>query len=504
MNSSEIRRKKRKDALLALVRHPAMLVVSLVLGALTGGLFPRAAPQLAAASTAYLALLNMAAVPLIVVGVFLGLRRIVSLPQAGMRLVALVGGGAIAMAACALLAAGLAKTVGSGAHMPEQQVAILGAMALKEVPYTVVSLRETEEVVAPPAKPWRVPNNFFFALVSGSLPAILLCAVFFAVAFAAQPQKQAAWLQGQFEPIYRTLELLIDRLSDFLPVVAFALAATVASTASAEGLLLMQSFLLPFFVTVSLIAAVSTVGMATYLGRSSWDVLRALERPLVVALFSSGPAAAIPSFIDSMCNRLGFRRDLVEFTAPLAPAFLRAGEAAFFAVLAVFVANVYGKELGTLDLVLIAGVSMGAAFVSVNVTGVRSITAGGIVLGYLGLPMEALLPAFILLEVICEGLRNVVSMLLSGALIALVSRGLPKEKPATAAGPALALAAASQFRFELTRGRAAAAAVLVACALAAAYFAGLGLGLRKAQALPSAVPEVPALLQPSGARSVKP
>jgi Na+/H+-dicarboxylate symporter len=480
--------------LLALLRNPFTLAGSLLLGAVVGKVAPSVVPSLATASTAYLSLLNMGAVPMIVVAVFLGLRRILSLPGAGARLAALVLGGALAMAACALVAATLAQMVGAGGHMSSREVTMLGAMSLTADSVTSVTLKPEAEVAEPAVgSTWRVPDNFFFALAFGSLPAILLCAVFFAVAFAAQPAAQARWLQAQLEPIYRTLELLIDRLNDFLPVVAFALAATVASAASSEGLLLMRSFLFPYFATVLLVVWVSAAVMALHLGRPQMMVLQALRKPIVVSLFASGPAAAIPGFIQAMCNQLGFRRDLVEFAAPLAPAFLRAGEAVFYAVLAVFVANVYGRTLGPMDVLLICGAATAAALVSVNAAGVRSLAAGALVLAYLDLPMEALLPAFMLLEVICEGPRNVLSIMISGALLALVSKGLPSEAPAAVASPT---AGAQSLRFALTRGRAAVAAALVALAMAAAYLAGLGLGMR--HVAPSD------LSPPATARSLKP
>jgi aerobic C4-dicarboxylate transport protein len=167
------------------------------------------------------------------------------------------------------------------------------------------------------------------------------------------------------------------------------------------------------------------------------------------------------------------------------------------------VANVYGRELDPLDLFMIAGVSTAAGFISVNVSGVRSLTAGGFVLGYLGLPIEAVLPAFIVLEVICEGLRNVLSILLSGALLALVSYGLPSQaaKPEAAA----AAAPAEQLRFVVTRGRAAVVALLVAFAMSASYLAGLGFGMRRADgAKAPLMPDLRPMLNPNGARSVKP
>lgn len=480
--------------LLALMRNPFTLAGSLLLGLVVGKVAPGVVPLLDAVSQTYLDLLNLGAVPLIVVCVFLGLRRILSLPHASLRLGGLVVGGWVAEIGCALLAAILAHAVGCGRGMSAREVSALGAISLRQDPVEIVSLQPEPVAAAAANGLLSVPDNFFNVLAYGSLRAVMLCAVFFAVAFAVQPQAQARWLQAQLEPIYRTLELLIDRLNDFLPVVAFALAASVASQATPENLLLMRSFLLPYLATVALMAWACVLVMATHLGQPTMAVLQALRKPLVVSLFATGPTAAIPGFIQGMCNQLGFRRDLVEFGAPLGPAFLRAGEAVFFAVLAVFAANLYGRSLGPTDLFVVAWFATLGALVSANSAGAQSVTAGVLYLGYLDLPMEALLPAFVLLEVIFRGPRNVLTILLSGALLALVSKGLPSEKPAVV--PSMAPAGGAPVRFVLTRGRALAAAALVVLAMATAYLAGLGLGMRQSP--------ITAPMSPAAARNFKP
>jgi Na+/H+-dicarboxylate symporter len=202
-----------------------------------------------------------------------------------------------------------------------------------------------------------------------------------------------------------------------------------------------------------------------------------LRRPYVVALLSSGTVAAVPGFIDVMCNQLGFRRDLVEFFAPLVPVFLRMGDAVFFAVLAVFVANLYGRPPGAADLALIALASAAAALASAAVVGGRSLVAAVLLLGWLGLPAEAVLPAFVLLELLCEGPRNVLSLAMACALVTLASRGLASEAPELAS--AQAGAEGKRIRIAVRRSHAFTMGLLIALALGTACLAGIGLGLRQ-------------------------
>jgi Na+/H+-dicarboxylate symporter len=464
-----------------ILRHPVTLAIALVLGAAWGGYASGGVEWMSALGGAYMALLNMAATPLIVVAVFFGLRRVLALPRPGVRLLALFIGGIAAMLLCATLAAVLAHLWGAGSGLTGRDTAALGELTLSSEGVASISLYQDSPEPASTLFARPVPGNFYHALAYEPLPAVLIGALLFGFALATQKGEQSRHLVGQLEGIYRALETVIERLNTLLPLVAFALAATVVAATGVGWLQLMRGFLGPFLLVVAMVALACAALAARHVGTSTSAVLQALRRPMTVSLFAGGPAAAVPSLIDGLCNQLGFRRDLVEFAAPVVPAFLRAGEAVFFAVLAVFVANLYGRHLEALDLAVICLLATGAALASVAASGGRSLVAGTAMLGYLGLPLEALLPAFVLLEVACEGPRNLLSLLLAAALVALVSRGLAWEQPVAAPRSPDA-----RWRVVLPRRQAIAAGTLLAVALFTAALAGVGLGLRQAEVRPAA------------------
>ncbi|RYF00130.1 MAG: cation:dicarboxylase symporter family transporter, partial [Oxalobacteraceae bacterium] len=204
-------------------------------------------------------------------------------------------------------------------------------------------------------------------------------------------------------------------------------------------------------------------------------VATALREPITVCLFSPLAAGAVPGLIASMSERLGYSRGLVELCGPIAPVFIRAGEAMFFAVLAMFVAHLYAAPLDAATVAWICGLSFVAALLSIGTPGARSVLLGGFVLDRLGLPMEAVLPVFMLVEVLCEGARNLLSLLISSALIALVAEGLYINQ--TQDIPHMRL---ETVRFVFSRRQLVAISILICVALASIFSAGVGLGLHKA------------------------
>jgi aerobic C4-dicarboxylate transport protein len=165
---------------------------------------------------------------------------------------------------------------------------------------------------------------------------------------------------------------------------------------------------------------------------------------------------------------------------PISSVFMRSGAALYFALLAVFVANIYGRPVAAEEfLVICIGASM-AAFASAGNNSLAAVGFASIVLTMLKLPIEAALALFLAIDLVCEGPRNLLTLLFACVLIVLVSRGLPSERVETVAS---ADAGALQpIRFVFSR---ASVLLALACVLLVAILitiAGVGVGMRKSEA----------------------
>jgi Na+/H+-dicarboxylate symporter len=456
-------------------QHPATLFGAVMLGGWTGTLFPASVSFMAAISTLYLSLIQMASLPFVVLAVFFGLQRVPSLPKSGRRLFYMLVLSAIAMLLCAAVGILVASLTSAGAGITGKEAEALGGFALKAETQYMMSLRDASADVQ---EAWQfpsiIPNNFYAVLAYGSLPSILIGVVVFGIAVSAQKPEASAHLTGILEGVYRALESLINRFNSLLPAAAFVLAAATSSAIGIDVLIMLKSFLGAFFIAVLLICAASVSTLAWRLNKSPWEVLTALREPITVCLFSPVAVAAVPGFIHSISVRLGFSRGLVELYAPIAPVFIKAGEAVFFSVLAIFIANLYGHALSVGEVTMICLLSWLAAFWSVGIFGGKSIILGSFVMGSLGLPLEAVLPVFILIEGICEGARNLLSFLVTSAVFALVSDGLyiNRGQVSEAWDP-------FSITFLLGRRQVILGSFLLVVAFLAVFCAGVGFGLRK-------------------------
>jgi Na+/H+-dicarboxylate symporter len=162
---------------------------------------------------------------------------------------------------------------------------------------------------------------------------------------------------------------------------------------------------------------------------------------------------------------------------PFGSVFMRAGSALYFALAAIFVANLYDCPITMTDVVVIGVASTVAAFISAGQNGVVSIGYIGVVLSLLQLPVEAAGVLFITIDMICEGPRNLLSLLSICTVVALVSAGLPSERIAL---PAAFSASGSRpvFRFAFSRAQLVLATGCVMAAASLIVLMGIGVGAK--------------------------
>lgn len=458
-----------------ILQHPAVLLGMVLLGGWMGAVFPDTAGITAVIATLYLSLIQMAAFPFVILAVYFGLQRLPAVPHVRRLLVQLFCMSLVAMLACAVIGILVASLAGAGGHMSPEQATAFGKLALRSEATASMAMHGLE---AAPALPWEsgalLPDNLFGVLAYGSMPSVLIGVLLFGAAVAVQAPGSTNALSAIFEAAYRALESLVHRFNNFLPVAAFVMAATATATAGVEAIVLLGGFLAAFAAGV-LIVSMLMLGLISYrLKTSPLLVLAALREPITVCLFSPVAVAAIPGLIESMSSRLGYSRGLVELCAPIAPVFIRAGEALFFAVMAVFLANVYDYPLGAGALAWICLLSFAAALLSVGIIGAKSVVLGGFVMASLGLPLEAVLPVFMLVEVLCEGARNLLSLLISSGLIALVADGLYIDNAQDFEHGRLAT-----LSFFFSRKQLLLIFSLIFIALASVFAAGVGYGLHQ-------------------------
>ena len=124
-------------------------------------------------------------------------------------------------------------------------------------------------------------------------------------------------------------------------------------------------------------------------GIKPWQFLRAVNQPMLTAFFTSSSAATLPLSMSTAQTTLGVDRARSAFVLPLGATANMDGTALFEGVAAVFLAYMFGIDLGTTGVVAIFLVAM---LSSVGAPGIPSGSMAGMqmVLLAVGIPLEAI------------------------------------------------------------------------------------------------------------------
>ena len=469
-------------------QNPWLFIGLPMLGAVLAWFIPSASLWFNPLLKIYVDLLNLFVVPLILLAIVFGLANFSRLPNSPVRFLVAVTLGFAGLLACGVVAVVVGALFSPGAGLTEMNQWNLGQLSLKHESIHSLQLFEASELPPDGLVYKFTPDNLFHAFANESLGLSMVGALILGLGFAWLPTNVSKPLFDRLEFIYQALEILITTINKMLPMVAFAYAVHLVAGMGQGGLGLISEFFKPFVISVLFSSGFLLWVISFSAGTSILKTMSALKESLLISFLARNSAAGVPSVIHCLCDVFGFRRAMVKFLAPLFPFFFHAGEVIFLTLLAMFVANLYQSPLSSLDHLQILMLSIICSFVSRAMVGSGTLIMAGYMNQFFKLPFEAILPAFVIIEVVVAGFKSVLSVLLSCAVISVVSKGLSREmqtdETATKTVPKH-----SPVTFSIDRGALMMMAAMVLALLITVFSIGVGLGVRMPEGLSFLSPE---------------
>jgi dicarboxylate/amino acid:cation (Na+ or H+) symporter, DAACS family len=368
MSSADVPRARRRSGL------PLQMVAGVILGLLTGLLWPRAGAALQPLGTAFVAAVKMVVIPLVFCAVALGSMRMGhDAPRLGR--VALIAFGWFYFASAVAIAIGLALNSllhpGIGMHMaaPADLPAHLG-----------VGIDWTRFLLD------LIPSNIVAAMAQQKVLPTLIFAVLFGLGLAAIGEARARPMADVLASVLAVMFRITNWIVALTPIAVFGVIAWLFATQGAATVWGLAKLIGVMYAGYAIFALLCIAGFWLVGERALW-VARQMAAPVFIAFITRSSEAALPLHLEKL-EAIGVPNRIASVVLPLGYSFNLDGSALYIGIATTFIAEAYGLSLSLPQLLTILGTALIAS------KGVANVPAGSLialstVLIALGLPAEA-------------------------------------------------------------------------------------------------------------------
>ncbi|MCG8610665.1 MAG: dicarboxylate/amino acid:cation symporter [Pseudomonadales bacterium] len=318
----------------------------------------------------------------------------------------------------------LGKTI-QGANQPDLEINLLEPFAPVEPPSLLKSFFVN-----------LIPDNIFNALSNGSNLKVLFFAIIFGFAVGSIPKEASDSMLSFLDATYKAFAKLVSWLMYLLP---FGLCGLIASNLSQVGIdiLLAMFKFVPLVIGAFLILFIASSLVIGIRVGNFFLPFQALKQPVIISLGTANSLATLPSALEGMHKKLGYDKQAVDLLVPLAISLCRFGPVLYFATATLFVAQLYDIPLGFTGLLVVFVGAILAGMATAGTSGVVSLTMLGIVLTPLGLPFDAVIVLFIVVDPIVAPFRVLAIVHTACAAVSVIITDREKEATALPAEPAV-------------------------------------------------------------------
>ena len=216
-----------------------------------------------------------------------------------------------------------------------------------------------------------VPKNPIEALTKGSMLQIVFFSVMFGLTLTFIEKDKSKPVIDFFEGVSATMIKMVDIIMLLAPYGVFAL---IAATIASFGFDILSTLVwYTFAVIFGLLIQTTFVyaGLVKFMGGMRvMDFFKGVRNAQAIAFSTSSSAATLPITIDCVEKNLGVKKEISGFVLPLGATINMDGTALYQGVAAVFIAQVYGFDLGVTEQLTIVLTAVLASIGTAPVPGV--------------------------------------------------------------------------------------------------------------------------------------
>ncbi len=234
-----------------------------------------------------------------------------------------------------------------------------------------------------------IPKNPFHAMANGDMLPLIFFSILLGISMLLVGRKAKGFVEGA-EVANEIMMKMVTIVMSVAPYAVFALIAKSIATlgldllVSLAGyvLVLVSSLMIHLFITLMIVLKV-------FSSLSPTMFLKKIRNAQVFAFSTASSNATIPVTMRTVTERMGVNNSVASFTVPFGATINMDGTAIMQGVATVFIANVYGVDLGITGYLTVILMSVLASIGTAGVPGVGLIMLS-MVFTQVGLPIEGI------------------------------------------------------------------------------------------------------------------
>lgn len=234
-----------------------------------------------------------------------------------------------------------------------------------------------------------IPTNIFHAFSTDNVLGVLFFAVLMGLSITLVGEKAQPVLV-LFEGLNEVLLKLVTLIMQFAPFGVFALVANTFATFGFSAMLPLLKYALSILVALAIQFFIVYLGMLLFIGKLNPKAFVKKFVPIFNFCFSTASSsAALPLGLESSDKQFGVSKKVSSFTLPLGATINMDGTAIMQGVAVVFIAQIYGIQLGLGEYIMVILTAVLASIGTAGVPGVGLVMLT-MVLSSVNLPIEGI------------------------------------------------------------------------------------------------------------------
>lgn len=314
----------------------------------------------------FLAAIKFVVVPLVAASVIRGIaagQDIATLRAIGLRIVIYF---LLTTIVAVSIGSALAYVIAPGGYVDKALV----QSAMANAPDLNALAATTRESTIPQRIVALLPTNPYRTLVDGDMLQIVIASAIIGVAMLTIGQSQSKIFLDLMGSLQSACMVIVTWVMRFAPIAVFGLIAQITARIGLDAILGMGMYVITVLVGLLCLLAFYLIIVTVVAGRRPVAFLAAVRETILLAFSTSSSAAVMPLTLKTAEEKLNVRPAVSRFVVPLGTTINMDGTALYQATAAIFLAQVFGIEIGATGVLLILVTAIGASIGTPGTPGV--------------------------------------------------------------------------------------------------------------------------------------